>query len=95
MCVGFLYTVVLMALSGCDIIKVSKKVMDPFSLVVSVVNWICGCMHLRWLRNFSFKDVFMIRKVSSTYLFQIVEGCLADLMALISIPPCRGWPLWY
>ena len=63
--------------------QVSKKEMDSSSLVASDVNWIWGSKLLRCFSNFSLCDVFVTTKVSSTYLFKILGGCSAVLVALV------------
>ena len=68
-CVCFLYTVVIKEMSACGITRVSKKGMDLSALVSSVVNWMYGSKLLVCSRNYSFFDVSVTTKVSSTYLF--------------------------
>ena len=51
MWVGFLYTVMDRIPSGSCFTMVSKKGMDPSSLLVSTVNWMAGSMLLMCCRN--------------------------------------------
>ena len=83
-CVGFLYTNVRRELSGCGITIVTRKGIDPSALSSSVVNWMCGSLLLMCSRNYSFPAESMTTQVSSTYLFQILGGYWAVLMALVS-----------
>ena len=81
---GFLYTDVMRDLSGCGITMVSRKGIDPSGLASSVVNWMTGSMLLMCSRNSSFLAESMITQVSSTYLFHILGGYCAVLMASVS-----------
>ena len=52
--VGFLYTLVLKLPSEHGVTKVSRKGMDPSSLLSSIMNWIFSSMELKWLMKLSF-----------------------------------------
>ena len=83
-CMGFLYTDVSREPSGCCITIVSRKGMDPSVLASSVVKWMCGSTLLICSRKTLFLCSICDHKMSSTYLLQILGGCLAVLMALFS-----------
>ena len=60
--VGFLYTLVLKLPSGHGVTKVSRKGMDPSSLVSSIVNWIFSSMEFIWLMKLSFWVFLMMTR---------------------------------
>ena len=69
-CVGFLYTVMDRVPSAFGLTIVSKKGMDPSSLLSSTVNLIAGSTLLMCWRKPCLLASLWMTKVSSTYLHQ-------------------------
>ena len=69
-CVGFLYTDVWRLPSSLDVIRMSRKGMDPSLLVSSLENFILGLMEFKCSWKLFLCCFLMIVNVSSTYLFQ-------------------------
>ena len=82
--VGFLYTLVLKLPSEHGVTKVSRKGMDPSTLLSSIVNWIFSSMELIWLMKLSFWVFLMMTKVSSTNLLHKLGGVGHVLIAFSS-----------
>ena len=72
--VGFLYTVVDCVPSASGLTMVSKKGMDPSSLLSSNVNFMAGSTLLMCWRKPCLLTSLWITKVSSTYLHQNLGG---------------------
>ena len=89
-----LYTVVMRDLSGCGITNVSKKQMDPSSLDVSEVNWMCGSSQLRCSRNYTLCDVLWPQKCHQHIFSTLLEDAELFWWPWYQNPPCRCWPLW-
>ena len=83
-CVCFLNTDVLRLPSSSGVTSISRKGMDPSSLVSSQVNCIFGFMEFKCSRKLSLLFFLMIVKVSSTYLFHRMGGVVEVLMACFS-----------
>ena len=92
-CVGFLYTPMVMVPSASAVMMVSKKGMEPSSLDSSTANWMEGSTVLMCLRNSSLCHWCCITKVSSTYLFHILGGAVLLRWPCSQRLPCRCWPL--
>ena len=84
MWVFFLTTDVLRLPSSSGVMRMSRKGIDPSSLVSSQVNLMLGCMELRCSRKLSLLFFLMMVNVSSTYLFHKVGGVGDVLMAWVS-----------
>ena len=84
MCVIFLNTDVFRLPSSSGVTIMSRKGMDPSSLVSSQVNWILGLMEFRCFRKLSLLFFLMMMSVSSTNLFHRVSGVVDVLMACFS-----------
>ena len=84
MWVFFLNTDVLRLPSSSGVMRMSRKAIDPSSLVSSQVNLMLGCMELRCSRKLSLLFFLMMVNVSSTYLFHKVGGVGDVLMAWVS-----------
>ena len=83
-CVGFLYTVMDREPSASGLTIVSKKGMEPSSLLSSTVNLRAGSTLLMcWRKPYLLASLWMT-KVSSTYLCQHLGGCGAVLRAFCS-----------
>ena len=92
---GFLYTVVARLPSLWGVTKVSKKGIDPSALVVSAVNLMFGSKELICWRNSSWCCSSWMTKVSSTYLFHRLGGCVElCLRPVVQNSPWICWPLW-
>ena len=92
-CVGFLYTPMVKVPSVSGVTMVSKKAMEPSSLASSTVNWMEGSTVLISLRTFSLCEWCCITKVSSMYLFHILEGAVLLRWLCSQMIPCRCFPL--
>ena len=79
--------------SASGLMVVSRKGMEPSSLVSSTVNWMEGSNVLMWWRNSSFCEWCWITKVSSTYLFQILGGAVLLKWLCSQMLPCIYWSL--
>ena len=90
---GFLYTFVLKLPSKHGVTKVSKRGMDPSSLLSSIVNWIFSSMELIWLMKLSFCVFLMITKVSSTNHLHRLEGVGDVLMPFSSNASMYRWAI--
>ena len=73
-CVGFLYTVMDRVPSASGLTIVSKKGMDPSSLLSSTVNLIAGSTLLMCWRKSCLLASLWMTKVSSTYLCHNLGG---------------------
>ena len=73
-CVGFLYTVMDIVPSASGLTVVSKKGMDPSSLLSSTVNFMAGSTLLMCWRKPCLLTSLWMTKVSSTNLHQNLGG---------------------
>ena len=73
-CVGFLYTVMDRLPSTSGLTMVSKKGMDPSSLLSSTVNLMAGSTQLMCWRKSCLVTSLWMTKVSSTNLYQNLGG---------------------
>ena len=76
----FSNTDVLRLPSSFGVTSMSRKGMDPSSLVSSQVNCIFGLMEFKCSRKLSLLFFLMIVKVSSTNLFHRIGGVVEVLM---------------
>ena len=81
-CVGFPYNHVVKVPSACGVTMMSRNGMESSDLVSSLVNWMDGSTELMCSKNSSLHDWCLITKDSSTYLFRILGGFTAVVMAL-------------
>ena len=91
-CVGFLYTVMDSVPSASSLTMVSKKGMEPSSLLSSTVNLIVGSTLLICWRKPCLLASLWMTKVSSTNLFQNLGGWGQYLELFVPSTPWRGWP---
>ena len=88
-CVDFLYTVMDSVPSASGLPMVSKKGMNPCSLLSSTVNFIAASTLLMCWRKPCLLISLWMTKVSSTNLHQNLGGQYLELFVLST--PCRGW----
>ena len=93
-CVGFLYTVMDRVPSASGLTTVSKKGMDPSSLLSSTVNLMAGSTLLMCWRKPCLLASLWMTKVSSTYLHQNLGGGGQYLELFVLSTPCKDWPQW-
>ena len=93
-CVGFLYTVMDREPSTSGLTIVSKKGMEPSSLLSSTVNLIAGSTLFMCCRKPCLLASLWITKVSSTYLCQNLGGGGQCLEPFAPSTPCIGWLQW-
>ena len=91
---GFLYTVMDREPSTSDLTIVSKKGMDPSSLLSSTVNLMAGSTLLMCWRKPCLLVSLWMTKVSSTYLHQNLGGGEQYLELFVLSTPCIDWPQW-
>ena len=73
---------------------VSKKGMEPFSLLSSTVNFMAGSTLFMCWRKPCLLISLWITKVSSTYLHQNLGGGVQYLGLFALSTPCKGLLLW-
>ena len=93
-CVGFLYTVIDREPSTSGLTIVSKKGMDPSSLLSSTVNLMAGSTLLMCWKEALFIGFLVDDKGSSNNLHQNLGGWGQCLELFVLSTPCREWPKW-
>ena len=93
-CVGFLYTVMDRPSSTSGLTIVSKKGMDPSSLLSSTVNLIAGSTLLMSCRKSCLLTSLWMTKVSSPYLYQNLGSEEQYLKLFVLSTPYKGWLQW-
>ena len=93
-CVGFLYTVMDREPSTSGLTIVSKKGMEPSSLLSSTVNLIAGSTLFMCCRKPCLLASLWITKVSSKYLCQNLGGGGQCLELFAPSTPCISWLQW-
>ena len=92
--VGFLYTVMDRPPFSSCFTMVSKKGMEPSSLLSSTVNFMAGSTLLMCWRKPCLLTSLWMTKVPSTYLHQNLGGGVQCLGLFALSTPCKGWLLW-
>ena len=93
-CVGFLYTDMDREPPASGLTIVSKKGMDPSSLLSSTVNLMAGStLFMCWRKPCMLASLWMT-KVSSTYLPQNLGGGGQYLQLFVLSTPCISWLQW-
>ena len=93
-CKGFLYTAMDREPSTSGLTIVSKKGMQPSSLLSSTVNLMAGStLFMCWRKPCLLASLWMT-KVSSTYLHQNLGGGEQYLGLFALSTPCINWLLW-
>ena len=90
--VGFLYTVMDRLPFSSGFTMVSKKGMEPFSLLSTTINFMAGSILFMCWRNPCLLTSLWITKVSSANLCQNLGVQCLGLFALST--PCKGLLLW-
>ena len=93
-CVGFLYTDMDREPSASGLTIVSKKGMDPSSLLSSTANLMAGSTLLMCWRKPCLLASLWMTKVSSTYLCLNFGGGGQCLEPFVLSTPCKDWPQW-
>ena len=92
--VGFLYTVMDRPPFSSGFTMVSKKGMEPSSLLSSTVNFMAGSTLLTCWRKSCLLTSLWMTKVSSTNLHQNLGGGVQCLGLFALSTPYKGWLLW-
>ena len=68
----------------------SRKGMEPSGLDSSFVNWMWWSIELRWFRELSTCDDFMMVSVSSKIFSRMMVGSVQTVWPWFPCPPYRG-----
>ena len=93
-CVGFLYTVMDSSPSASGLTMVSKKGMEPSSLLSSTVKLMAGSTPLMCWRKPCLLASLWMTKVSSTNLHQNLGAVRQYLELFVLSTPYKGWLQW-